>query len=46
MISPVIKTPVVTGLLEGYQTFDAVAAMVVGGVLNCLYSHESSRDVS
>ena len=33
MISPVIKTPVVTGLLEGYQTFDAVAAMVVGGVL-------------
>ena len=27
------KTPVVDGLLEGYQTFDAIGAVVVGGVL-------------
>jgi len=27
------KTPVVDGLLEGYQTFDAIGAIVVGGVL-------------
>ena len=29
----VFKTPVVDGLLEGYQTFDAIGAVVVGGVL-------------
>jgi len=27
------KIPVVDGLLEGYQTFDAIGAIVVGGVL-------------
>lgn len=27
------KTPVVDGILEGYQTFDAIAALVVGAVL-------------
>lgn len=27
------KTPLVSGLLEGYQTFDAIGAIVVGGVL-------------
>lgn len=27
------KTPFVNGLLEGYQTFDAIGAVVVGGVL-------------
>lgn len=26
-------TPVISGMLEGYQTFDAIAGMVVGGVL-------------
>ena len=33
MNSSVFKTPVVDGLLEGYQTFDAIGAVVVGGVL-------------
>ncbi len=28
-----LKTPFVNGLLEGYQTFDAIASIVVGGVL-------------
>lgn len=27
------ETPFIAGLLEGYQTFDAIAALVVGGVL-------------
>lgn len=27
------KTPFVSGLMEGYQTFDAIGAIVVGGVL-------------
>ncbi|MBJ7879467.1 branched-chain amino acid transport system II carrier protein [Gelidibacter salicanalis] len=27
------STPIVDGILEGYQTFDAIAAMVVGAVL-------------
>lgn len=27
------NTPIVDGLLEGYQTFDAIGAIVVGGVL-------------
>ena len=27
------KTPVIKGLLEGYQTFDAIGAVVVGGVV-------------
>ncbi|CAL2090579.1 Branched-chain amino acid ABC transporter substrate-binding protein [Tenacibaculum sp. 190524A02b] len=29
----IFKTPVIDGLLEGYQTFDAIGAVVVGGVL-------------
>ncbi len=28
-----LKSPFVNGLLEGYQTFDAIASIVVGGVL-------------
>ncbi|TDQ28787.1 branched-chain amino acid transport system II carrier protein [Tenacibaculum caenipelagi] len=31
--SSAFKTPFVDGLLEGYQTFDAIASIVVGGVL-------------
>ncbi|WP_282079985.1 branched-chain amino acid transport system II carrier protein [Aquimarina algiphila] len=27
------QTPIVSGLLEGYQTFDAIGAVVVGGVI-------------
>lgn len=27
------KTPIISGLLEGYQTFDAIGAVVVGGVI-------------
>ncbi len=33
MNSSVFQTPVVDGLLEGYQTFDAIGAVVVGGVI-------------
>ncbi len=29
----VMQTPVIHGLLEGYQTFDAIGAVVVGGVI-------------
>ncbi len=29
----VFKSPFTTGILEGYQTFDAIAAVVVGGVI-------------
>lgn len=29
----IFKTPVINGLLEGYQTFDAIGAVVIGGVL-------------
>ncbi len=33
-ISPTdFQTPVINGLLEGYQTFDAIGAVVVGGVI-------------
>lgn len=28
-----LSTPLISGLLEGYQTFDAIGAIVVGGVL-------------
>ncbi|CAM1371154.1 Branched-chain amino acid:cation transporter, LIVCS family [Tenacibaculum sediminilitoris] len=31
--STTLKAPFVDGLLEGYQTFDAIASIVVGGVL-------------
>ena len=27
------KTPIINGLLEGYQTYDALAAMVMGGIV-------------
>ncbi|MCT4700136.1 MULTISPECIES: branched-chain amino acid transport system II carrier protein [Tenacibaculum] len=33
MIPSTIKTPFISGLLEGYQTFDAIGAIVVGGIL-------------
>ncbi len=33
MASPGFKAPFVDGLLEGYQTFDAIGSVVVGGVL-------------
>ncbi|WP_299259271.1 branched-chain amino acid transport system II carrier protein [uncultured Aquimarina sp.] len=33
MNSSVFQTPVIDGLLEGYQTFDAIGAVVVGGVI-------------
>ncbi|PKH49788.1 branched-chain amino acid transport system II carrier protein [Tenacibaculum sp. Bg11-29] len=29
----IFKTPIVSGILEGYQTFDAIGAVVVGGVI-------------
>lgn len=31
--SSFLETPLVNGLLEGYQTFDAIGAVVIGGVL-------------
>ncbi|MDH7446265.1 branched-chain amino acid transport system II carrier protein [Aquimarina sp. 2201CG14-23] len=33
MNASVFQTPVIDGLLEGYQTFDAIGAVVVGGVI-------------
>ncbi|WP_298546996.1 branched-chain amino acid transport system II carrier protein [uncultured Aquimarina sp.] len=33
MNSSIFPTPVIDGLLEGYQTFDAIGAVVVGGVI-------------
>lgn len=33
MLAPVTDLPVLTGFFEGYQTFDAIAALVVGGVI-------------
>jgi branched-chain amino acid:cation transporter, LIVCS family len=33
MKEPVTQLPVLTGFFEGYQTFDAIAALVVGGVI-------------
>ncbi|AXT57252.1 branched-chain amino acid transport system II carrier protein [Aquimarina sp. AD1] len=33
MNASVFETPIVEGLLEGYQTFDAIGAVVVGGVI-------------
>ncbi len=29
----IFETPIISGLLEGYQTFDAIGAVVVGGVI-------------
>ncbi|WP_299672609.1 branched-chain amino acid transport system II carrier protein [uncultured Tenacibaculum sp.] len=31
--STIFNTPLVDGILEGYQTFDAIGAVVIGGVL-------------
>ncbi|MCA0131150.1 branched-chain amino acid transport system II carrier protein [Winogradskyella alexanderae] len=33
MNAPIFDTPFVDGLLEGYQTYDALAGMVMGGVI-------------
>lgn len=33
MNTPSFETPIISGLLEGYQTFDAIGAVVVGGVI-------------
>jgi len=33
MGEPVTKMPILSGFFEGYQTFDAIAALVVGGVI-------------
>lgn len=33
MEEPVTQFPVLSGFFEGYQTFDAIAALVVGGVI-------------
>lgn len=33
MNSGIFEAPIVSGLLEGYQTFDAIGAVVVGGVI-------------
>lgn len=40
------KTPVVDGILEGYQTFDAIAALVVGAVLIISINLRDSGTVS
>ena len=32
-IQVLIENPLITGLLEGYQTFDAIGAVVIGGVI-------------
>lgn len=37
------RTPLVDGILEGYQTFDALAAMVVGAVLIISINLKDSR---
>lgn len=37
------STPIVDGILEGYQTFDAIAAMVVGAVLIISINLRNSR---
>lgn len=33
MISSQFDTPLISGLLEGYQTFDTIGAVVIGGVI-------------
>ena len=33
MVEQVTKLPVLSGFFEGYQTFDAIAALLVGGVI-------------
>lgn len=39
----VTKDPILTGFFEGYQTFDAIAALVVGGVI--VVSVKSKKDI-
>ncbi|MGJ8715793.1 MAG: branched-chain amino acid transport system II carrier protein [Maribacter stanieri] len=43
-----IASPFTNGILEGYQTFDAIGAVVVGGVIiisiNLKYTHASYED--
>lgn len=46
MQSSQFKTPLIDGLIEGYQTFDALAAMVVGAVLIISINLNSSRSIS
>jgi LIVCS family branched-chain amino acid:cation transporter len=46
MQSTQFKTPVVDGILEGYQTFDAIAALVVGAVLIISINLKDSRSTS
>ena len=40
----IFETPFISGLLEGYQTFDAIGAVVVGGVL--VISMNFNKDTS
>jgi len=48
---PTIKSPFVDGILEGYQTFDAIAGVVVGAVmivslnLGNLHTFDEKKDV-
>ncbi|WP_405400001.1 branched-chain amino acid transport system II carrier protein [Maribacter sp. Asnod2-G09] len=46
--STAIASPFTNGILEGYQTFDAIGAVVVGGVIiisiNLKYTHASYED--
>ncbi len=49
--STLTKIPVVKGLLEGYQTFDAIGAVVIGGVIvislriNGKHTYEESKSL-
>ncbi len=38
---PQLKTPFVSGILEGYQTFDAIGAVVVGAVIIVSLNYKS-----
>ena len=40
----VLKVPIVDGILEGYQTFDAIGAVVVGGVIIISLKLKGFRD--
>lgn len=42
--TPTFKTPFVSGILEGYQTFDAIAAVVVGAVIIISINNLSSAN--
>jgi LIVCS family branched-chain amino acid:cation transporter len=43
MIATSFDLPIISGLLEGYQTYDAIAAMVMGGVV--IISINNSKNV-